>query len=170
MTNNNLTNNDGRLPELIAKWKAKAKVEEDDYGKRGEETKRRRGACAEVMKRVVEPVLKERADYLKRNGFRVEAGVDKEVSEPARIAYRFSFDYPGSPSVLINCDDECGVVVFFAKTVGRSDLEKREGWEKRWEVESLNKVELETELRLFCEEVIEHLVNGGQLVNLEPAL
>jgi hypothetical protein len=32
--------NDGRLPELIAKWKAKARQEEDDCGQRRDELKR----------------------------------------------------------------------------------------------------------------------------------
>jgi hypothetical protein len=71
---------DGRLPELIAKWKAKAKQEEEDCGKRGEELKKKQGAHADVMERIVEPVLKERADYLKRHGFRVEAGLYKDMS------------------------------------------------------------------------------------------
>jgi hypothetical protein len=150
---------DGRLPELIAKWKAKATLEEDDSGRRGVELKRKQGACADALKRVVEPVLRERADYLKRYGFHVIAGLDKEVSEPTRPAYHFSFEYPGSPSVLINGDEKYGEILFHAKTVGRSDLEKREGWEKRWDVDNLSKEELEKELRQFCEVVIEHLVS-----------
>lgn len=152
-----MNTDDGRLPELIAKWKTKTRHEEEDSGKRGEEMKKKRGTCADVMKRIVEPVLKERADYLKRQGFRVEGGLDKDLSEPARPVYRFSFEYPGKPNVLINCDEESGAILFNAKTVGRSELEKREGWEKRWDVEDLKSEDLEKELRLFCEQVIEHL-------------
>ena len=154
---------DGRLPELIAKWKARARHEEEDYGKRGEELKKKRCSCVDVMKRIVEPVLKERADYLKRRGFRVEAGVDKNISQPTRPAYRFSFDYPGTPNVLINCDEESGAVLFNAKTVARTDLQKREGWEKRWDVDSLKSEDLAKELRLFCEEVIEHLASEPRI-------
>jgi hypothetical protein len=154
-----MNNDDGRLPELIAKWKAKARHDEEDYGKRGEELKKKRCTCADVMKKIVEPVLKERADYLKRRGFHVEAGVDKTISEPARPAYRFSFEYPGTPNVLINCDEESGAILFNAKTVPRTELEKREGWEKRWDIEDLKTECLEKELRLFCEEVIEHLAS-----------
>ena len=150
---------DGRLPELIVKWKAKARHEEEDCGKRGEELKKKRCTCVDVMKRIVEPVLKERADYLKRQGFRVEAGLDMQLSEPSRPAYRFSFEYSGGPSVLINCDEKSGVILFNAKTVGRSDLQKREGWEKRWDIDTLKPEDLQNELRLFCEEVIEHLTS-----------
>jgi len=148
---------DGQLPELIAKWKDKTRHEDEDVGKRGEELKKKRCSCADVMKRVVEPVLKERADYLKGQGFRVEAGEDKTISEPSRLAYRFSFDYPGSPNVLINCVEESGVVLFSAKTVPRSEVQKREGWEKQWHVDDLKNEDLAEELRLFCEEVIKHL-------------
>jgi hypothetical protein len=158
-----MNNDDGRLPELIAKWKDKTKLEEEDVGKRGEEQKKKRCSCADVMKRVVEPVLKERADDLKGQGFRVEAGEDKTISEPSRLAYRFSFDYPGSPNVLINCDEENGTVLFTAKTVARSEVQRREGWDKHWEIDNLTNEELAKELRLFCEEVIEHLV-------LEPSV
>jgi len=58
----------GRLPELIAKWKAKTKVEEEDCGKQREELKKKLGVCADAMKRIVEPVLKERADYRVNSG------------------------------------------------------------------------------------------------------
>jgi hypothetical protein len=150
-------NDDGRLPELIAKWKDKARHEEEDCGMRGEELKKKRCTCADAMKKIVEPVLRERADYLKRQGFRVEAGLDKDLSQPTQPVYRFSFEYPGKPNVLINCDDESGMILFNAKTVGRSELEKREGWDKRWDVENLKSADLEKELRLFCEGVIEHL-------------
>jgi hypothetical protein len=154
-----MNNDDGRLPELIEKWKAKARHEEEDFGKRGEELKKKRCSCVDVMKRVVEPVLKERADYLKRRGFHVEAGLDKNISEPSRPAYRFSFEYPGGPNALINCDEESGVVLFTAKTVARSEVQKREGWDKQWDVDDLKSEDLARELRLFCEEVIEHLVS-----------
>jgi hypothetical protein len=150
---------EGQLPELIAKWKAKTKQEEEDCDKRGEALKKKLGACADAIKRIVEPVLRERADYLKRQGFRVEAGLDKEMSQPTRPVYRFGFEYPGEPKVLIDCDEESGVILFNAKTVGRSEVHKREGWDKRREVENLKKDGLETELRLFCEEVIEHLAS-----------
>jgi hypothetical protein len=73
--------------------------------------------------------------------------------------YRFGFEYPGEPQVLIDCDEESGVILFNAKTVGRSELHKREGWDKRWDVDNLKRDGLETELRLFCEEVIEHLAS-----------
>jgi len=159
---------DGRLPELIAEWKAKTRHEEEDCGKRGEEMKKKRCTCAEVMKRIVEPVLKERADYLKRHGFRVEAGLDKEISEPSRPAYRFSFEYPGRPGVLINCDEGSGVILFNAKTVGRSELQKREGWEKRWDIEDLKHEDLEKELRQFCEEVIQHLASTINCSDVSP--
>lgn len=152
-----MNTDDGRLPELIEKWKDKTRQEEENVGKRGEELKKKRCSCADVMKRVVEPVLKERADDLKGQGFRVEAGEDKTISEPSHLAYRFSFDYPGSPNVLINCDEENGTVLFTAKTVARSEVQKREGWDKHWEIDNLTNEELAKELRLFCEEVIEHL-------------
>lgn len=150
----------GRLPELIAKWKAKARHEQEDCGKRGEERKKKQCSCADVMKRIVEPVLKERAEYLKRQGLRIEAGLDRELSHPVRPAYRFTFEYSGRPSVLISCDDGAGVILLNAKTVARTELEKREGWEKRWDVENLKSEDLEKELRLFCEEVIEHLASS----------
>src|SRR5476649_761135 len=124
---------EGQLPELIAKWKDKTQHDVEDVGKRDEEQKKKRCSCADVVKRVVEPVLKERADYLKAQGFRVEAGEDKTISEPSRLAYRFSFDYPGEPNVLISCVEETGVVLFTAKTVPRSEVHKREGWEKQWD-------------------------------------
>ena len=152
-----MTTDDGKLPELIAQWKDKTKHEEEDVGKRDEEQKKKRCSCADVMKRVVEPVMKERADYLKGQGFRVEAGEDKTISEPSHLAYRFSFDYPGSPNVLINCDEASGVVLFTAKTVPRSEVQKREGWEKQWHADDLKNEDLAEELRLFCEEVIKHL-------------
>ncbi len=150
---------EGRLPELIAKWKTRAKLEEEDCSKQREELKRKLGACADAMKRIVEPVLREQADYLKRQGFRVEAGLDKEMSQPTRPVYRFGFEHPGEPKVLIDCDEESGVILFNAKTVGRSELHKREGWDKQWDVGNLKKDGLERELRLFCEAVIEHLAS-----------
>ena len=164
-----MNTDDGRLPELIEKWKAKARHEEEDVGKRGEELKKKRCSCADVMKRVVEPVLKERADDLKGQGFRVEAGEDKTISEPSHLAYRFSFDYPGSPNVLINCDEENGTVLFTAKTVARSEVQKREGWEKQWDVDSLKNEDLAEELRLFCEEVIKYLAAEPAVQEAVPA-
>lgn len=159
---------DGRLPELIAKWKDKTKHEEEDCGKRDEEQKKKRCSCADAMKNVVEPVMKERADYLKAQGFRVEAGEDKTISEASRLAYRFSFDYPGEPNVLINCDEGGGVVRFTAKTVPRSEVQKREGWEKQWDVDSLKNEDLAEELRLFCEEVIAHLASEQPVQETVP--
>jgi hypothetical protein len=41
--------------------------------------------------------------------------------------------------------------------VARSEVQKREGWDKHWEIDNLTNEELAKELRLFCEEVIEHL-------------
>ena len=162
-------NDEGQLPELIAKWKDKTKHDEEDVGKHVEELKKKRCSCADVIKRVVEPVMKERADYLKGQGFRVEAGEDKTISEPSRLAYRFSFDYPGSPNVLIHCDEGSGVVLFTAKTVPRSEVQKREGWEKQWDVDSLKNEDLAEELRLFCEEVIKHLAAEPAVQEAVPA-
>ena len=147
------------MPELIAKWKTKTRHEEEDSGKRVEDQKKKQCTCVDVMKRIVEPVLKERADDLKSKGFRVEAGVDKDLSEPSHLACRFSFDYPGKPNVLISCDEAGGVILFNAKTVGRSDSQKREGWDKQWSVGELTHEDLQKELRLFCEQVIEHLAS-----------
>jgi hypothetical protein len=127
---------DGRLPELIARWKARTKLEEEDRSKRGEDLKRKLGACADAMKKIVEPVLRERAAYLKNQGFRVEAGLDKDVSEPSRPEYRFSFEYPGRPNVLVHCDEKNGVILFNAKSFGRSESRKREGWDKQWNVQT----------------------------------
>ena len=163
-----MNTDDGRLPELIEKWKDKTRQEEENVGKRGEELKKKRCSCADVMKRVVEPVLKERADDLKGQGFRVEAGEDKTISEPSRLAYRFSFDYPGSPNVLINCDEESGVVLFTPKTVPRSEVQKREGWDKQWDVDTLKNEDLAEELRLFCEEVIKHLAAEPHIQETVP--
>lgn len=47
--------------------------------------------------------------------------------------------------------------------VARTDLQKREGWEKRWDVDSLKSEDLAKELRLFCEEVIEHLASEPRI-------
>jgi hypothetical protein len=148
---------DGRLPQLIEQWKARTKKEEDESGQHDRDLKRKQAGFADVIQHIVVPVLQERAAYLKSQGFRVESGLDKDLSLPLQPVYRLSFEYPHRPSALLDCDEASGVFLFTAKTVGRSESEKRQGWEKRWTVETLTREDLETELRLFCEKTIEHL-------------